>query len=259
MSRIHFFSVTLIAAVVVACACSPAKRPADEPDAAATDTDTDTDTGLVWIPGDDFDLTEPFLLHEYKVHRRQYPSFSFDGENLAISWSDGLADISDDYHSFFIFVFPWDMPWNASLGTFLKTPPAFCHSMIPGNTPSTKPFPSQDGFFVITTGITVIHFGNEEHGCQVVLSEWDMGASLTYEPHEYFNLYPDEHINAMSPTGPQDSAGCVTAGNIKCTDCGPIDDHSIAQLVYQVYRYCPGDPPQLVLGQNYPWSDQVNE
>lgn len=237
--------------------CSAAKRP-NEKINNDSGTDTDTDTGLVWIPGDDFDLTEPFLLHEYKLHYRQYPSFSFDGENLAISWSAGLVNISDDYHSFFIFVFPWDRPWSASLGTFLKTPPAFCHYMIPGSVQSTKPFPTQDGFFVITTGITV-GGGNEETGCQVVLSEWDLGASLTYGPQSYFNLYPDERVNAMNPSGPQDSAGCVTAGNIKCTDCGENDDLSISQLVYQVYRYCPGDSPQLVLGQNYPWSDQVNE
>ncbi len=217
-----------------------------------TDSDTETDTGLIWIPGDDFDLTEPFLLQEYHWSRRHQPSFSFDGENIAISWSNGAIDSNSLPHSVFLFVFPWDMPWNANLGTFLETPPA-CE-MLDWNAPASRPFPSEEGFFLITTGQS-----GYQIGCQVVLSEWDLGASISYGPQAYYNLYPDEHYLPMSPTGPQDSAGCVTAGNIKCTNCGENDDLSISQLVYQVYRYCPGDTPQFVLGQNYPWIDHVSE
>ncbi len=248
--------VVLWGCLLVLVGCSSAKRPSEkigQDSGTGTDTETETDTGLIWIPGDDFDLTEPFLLQEYHWVRRNQPSFSFDGENIAISWSNGEKDIPTDPTFVLLFVFPWDMPWNAQHGMFPEEPPA-CN-LPDWNAPASKPFPTEEGFFLITTGAT----SHYETGCQVVLSEWDLGASISYGPQAYYNLYPDELYLAMSPTGPQDSAGCVTAGNIKCTDCKENDDLSVSQLAYQVYRYCPGDPPQLVLGQNYPWSDQVND
>ena len=236
--------------------CSSAKRPSEKiVQDSGTDTETDTDTGLVWIPGDDFDLTEPFLLSEHKYHRRHHPSFSFDGENIAISWSNGETDFPTLPHFVVLFVFPWDKPWNAGFGTFQEIPPA-CY-LLDCNAPASRPFPTEEGFFLITTGIDMQP--PYEPSCQVVLSEWDLGASISYGPQAYYNLYPDEQFLPMSPTGPQDSAGCVTAGNIKCIDCGVSDDLSTSQLAYQVYRYCPGDPPQLVLGQNYAWSDHSLE
>ncbi len=229
--------------------CSSGKRPSEKiGQDSGTDTETDSDTGLVWIPGNDFDLTEPFILHEYKANNGPCQSLSFDGENLALSWSMGIMDIDDQVSHVFLFVFPWDMPWNAQHGMFPEEPPA-CR-LVTWNAPASKPFPTEEGFFLITTGST----SDYEFGCQVVLSEWDLGASISYGPQAYYNLYPDELYNAMNPTGPQDSTGCVTAGNVKCKDC---DDPILAELVYQIYRYCPGDPPQLVLGQNYPWNDHV--
>ncbi len=233
--------------------CSPAKRPADEPDGAGTDTDTETetDTGLVWIPGDDFDLTEPFLFYAYEFfyHRKIHPALGFDGENLSVAWSNKHMDYDGGEFATIFFTFPWDRPDLAERGLFLQAPP-ICDGHYAWSEAGSRPFPAPGGFLLITAA------GHWNDDCQVVQSEWSLDADITDGPFAHHHLYPLELYNAMSPTGSVDADGRVTAGNLKCVDC---DEPGSEYLVYQIYRFNPGDFAELLLQESYSWSDHAPE
>ena len=148
--------------------CSPAKRPVDKPDGGGTDTDTetDTDTGLVWIPGDGFDLTEPFLFHAYEFEYRSgiHPAIGFDGENLAVSWSNKNMDYDGGEFATIFFAFPWDRPDLAKRGLFLQEP-TICGEVYSWSGAGSQPFPTPGGFLLITTA------GHWNDDCQVVQSK----------------------------------------------------------------------------------------
>lgn len=254
MSRIHFFVATLIAAVIVACACSPAKRPAEEMD-SGTDTDTGSDDGLPWDPdaGDALVHKPVNVFIEPTDHNSGFMAMAFDGNNIAISRSDieftHNPSLPNEYNTLFL-IFPWESPEDVMIGSFAQEPPA-CPSGYVWHNANSKPHPHPDGFLLITSAI-----GNNDTGCELVQTLWDTGANLLDGPHTFSGLFPDKVFQAMDPNGAVDQDGIVTTGHLKGVGFEEDGDtDSEGEVVFDVDRFGSGGFHERLTHESFPWPD----
>jgi hypothetical protein len=261
----HFLLPNLLGASALAvlstgtAACSSSQRSSDpdlesdgEPDGGPDSGDTD----LPWDTGTDTDflVVEPVLVSEEPSgfppwQPENAMAASFDGEHVAVSWSDmEFAGSQPGTEPNTVFLsFPFENPETAMTSSFEQLPPA-CDYFLSNGMPNSKPFPHPDGFILLTAG------GWSSSDCELTQTVWDLDANLLDGPHSFSSLFADYWVPDMDPHGISDPDGTITTGNLVGIGLGvPTGDYAEGLAILDLDRWGSNGFHDRLAHKTFPW------